>query len=749
MVFEYLLVFFAFIGSSWVIFYEIKKSERQKWWIDIAFFILIGLFSLVLSNLTHELWILYLLIPEAVLFISGLMKDMRKISTLTNFLIQIVTFTCVYFFINIGISNLKNPFIDKSISLGFLSLFVTLVWMFIITNSLATTGKVGGLLPGILLISSFVLLMTSSNVLGVSLFFTAFLGIFTVIFIQSMRSGNDVIVGTSIYQVLGFIFSVLAIKGASLSATSVVLFIPIGFFVMLALQKIYSFVKHDRKILTRTFLTPENIQSKLINLGFSKRSFVITSLILTLLISIFDIVFRHNPKLVSVAIYVIMAVLILSVLRLFIFIRDCKDGYKKGKGRIYVVNQYYHPDNAATGEITKDICEGLVSNGFDVVVLTSRTVKNSPKKETINGVFVDRLCDIPNGVGFTVKLRGYIKFFLFLTFRFLKVRRRSMILVMSTPPFVALIPILWKPFKEFKVVYNVQDLYPDIMSALKMFRDDSTIYKALHKIQSILFSKSDYIVAIGQSMKKRICSNYHIKDEKVAVIQNLPLKELRDFSKKGINISSNNFEKDAFVVQYSGNFGRSHEYQTILNAMRLVEKKGIKGLKFQFKGDGFNYKKLNAIVQKEKIKCAEFLPFVERKKLAESLSSANVSLVVSKKELSGIIFPSKFYGIISVGRPILYICDGDDDITDYVKRYKIGYVIPNGKSEELLERILMLKNSSNLLTNLSKNAFKLHEKLTYEYGSIDRYVKLFNEISPVTFEWHPITDFLTEVDVYK
>ena len=303
MVVEYLLMFFVFLGLSVVIFYGIKKSNHYGLWINFTFLILAGVISLTLFILTSQKWILYLLIPEVIMFLSGLMREMKKIGNITNALIQLAVFIYMYLFMDISISNLKNPFIGRDVFLGYLSPLVFLIWMFVITNSLMAIRNIKSLLPGTLLIGSLVLLMTSSNVLLVFLFFAAFLGIFVTAFIQDISQKNFQI-GTSSSQLIGFIFAVLAIKGASLSASSVVLFVPIIFFLMLSFQKVYSFFKHNNQMLSRTFLTPERIESKLISLGFTRKEFVLSSLILTALLSIFDIIFRHNPQLVAVAVYI-------------------------------------------------------------------------------------------------------------------------------------------------------------------------------------------------------------------------------------------------------------------------------------------------------------------------------------------------------------------------------------------------------------------------------------------------------------
>ncbi len=745
MLLDYVLIFTFSIVLSWAILYNIKKSIHYELYLNFAFLILAGSISVFISFLTGQKWILYLLIPEVAIFVAGFAKDMKKIGNIINALIQLAIFISVYLFMGISISSLKDPFWGHSISLGIFSPLIFLIWMFVITNSLAITAKIKSLLSGILIISSLVLFMTSSNVFSVSLIFASFLGIFAVSFIQSLSTDNFHL-GTSASQLIGFIFAILAIKGASLSATSVVLFVPVTFFLMLSLQKVYSFFKHNNGILQRTFLTPERIESKLISLGFTRKEFVLSSLILTLLLSIFDIIFRHHPQLVAVATYVIMIILILSVLRLFIFVRDYKDGDKKGK-RIYVVNQYYHSDNAATGEVLKDLCEAFAQDGYDVVVLSSRSSFSDPKSEIINGVHVERLCVIPKGQSLTTKARGYATYFFWIWFRFLKVRRNSIILVLTTPPLVALIPALWKPFKEFKVVYNIQDLYPDVFDVLQMMNKNSIVYKFLKRIEYTIFSKSDYVVPVGHDMKKRIMSDYHINEEKTIVIQNGSLKEQREFSKEyWQNLKNHEIGggKKNFVIQYAGNLGRVHEFQTVLGALKLLDQKKIDDVEFQFIGGGYNYDKFKSIVKREKIKHVEFLPYVSREEIVNFIAKSDIQLVISRKNLLDIGFPSKFYGAVAVGKPMIYLCDDEDKITEYVNKYKFGFVVPNGASEDLLEKILLLKNSPDILKNFSSNALLAHNEIDPENKSFKMYKMLFDQLNSTEYVWKPVSKIFSD-----
>jgi glycosyltransferase involved in cell wall biosynthesis len=136
--------------------------------------------------------------------------------------------------------------------------------------------------------------------------------------------------------------------------------------------------------------------------------------------------------------------------------------------------------------------------------------------------------------------------------------------------------------------------------------------------------------------------------------------------------------EDRFVVGYSGNLGRAHDFDTILGAMQRLPQ-----VQFVFTGAGAQLESVRRAAPAN----AEFRPYVAREKLSESLSSADAHLASLKPALEGLIVPSKFYGILAVARPVLFIGARDGELARLIEAYAIGIVIEPGDVEGLVRAI--------------------------------------------------------------
>src|SRR5436305_2325060 len=97
---------------------------------------------------------------------------------------------------------------------------------------------------------------------------------------------------------------------------------------------------------------------------------------------------------------------------------------------------------------------------------------------------------------------------------------------------------------------------------------------------------------------------------------------------------------DRFVVGYSGNLGRGHEFETVLGAAE--RRRGDQRLCFLFIGGGSKFAELVECVRKRGLDpLFRFLPYQQRDVLKLSLGVPDVHLISLKPELEGLIVPSK------------------------------------------------------------------------------------------------------------
>jgi len=326
--------------------------------------------------------------------------------------------------------------------------------------------------------------------------------------------------------------------------------------------------------------------------------------------------------------------------------------------RAVFVNRYFHPDHSATSQMASDLAFHLASRGWTVEAIASRQRYDDPdaqlpRHEVVNGVTITRIATTRFGRSFLPgRAIDYLTFYLN-AFREIRKRRDAVIVAKTDPPLLSVIAALGSK----RVVNWVQDLFPEVAEGLGMRG-----LRVLRPIRNWSLQRARANVAIGDLMARRV--------PKSVVIHNwadvaLEPKESGSFAA-------------AVQIGYSGNLGRAHEVDTMLAAMRMLP-----DVRFVITGGGAQLARLKS----EAPANVEFRPYAPREKLSESLSSVDAHLVSLRPALEGLIVPSKFYGILAVARPVIFIGAKDGELARIIEEHRIGLVVEEGDAEGLARAI--------------------------------------------------------------
>jgi glycosyltransferase involved in cell wall biosynthesis len=135
-------------------------------------------------------------------------------------------------------------------------------------------------------------------------------------------------------------------------------------------------------------------------------------------------------------------------------------------------------------------------------------------------------------------------------------------------------------------------------------------------------------------------------------------------------------------ITYSGNLGLSHDVDTVLYAIAAL--KDDARFHFRFVGGGQRQKYAQEICAAENFRNVSFQSYCPRTRLAESLSEIDIGLVTQRPASAGSVVPSKVYGLMAAGRPIVYI--GPRTTTPFwiVERFHCGWQIDCGDGPGLV-----------------------------------------------------------------
>jgi colanic acid biosynthesis glycosyl transferase WcaI len=380
-----------------------------------------------------------------------------------------------------------------------------------------------------------------------------------------------------------------------------------------------------------------------------------------------------------------------------------------GIQRLVFVNRFFYPDSSATSQILSDLAFAMAERGFDIHVVASRRRRVDelalPAKEIVRGVSV-HLTVIPDlaQLGLVGRAIEYAAFYPSAAVALLRhVRRGDIVVAKTDPPMIAVVADLVSRLRGAKLVNWIQDLYPEVAIRLGVPLVRGRIGVLLEKIRDAILKNAAANVAIGERMAEFIVAR-GVAGHKIRVIPNwtddeaiAPVPATQNPLRLCLGL------ENAFIVGYSGNLGRVHEFETVLGAADLLRCETH--LVFLVIGRGVYIDALRERVHAQGLDDSfRFLPVQSRSSLKYSLSLPDVHWLSLRPDLEGLIVPSKFYGIAAAGRPVISITAKDGEIARLVKNAYCGVVIEPGVSSELASCIMLLRNDRAICEVMGKNA---------------------------------------------
>jgi colanic acid biosynthesis glycosyl transferase WcaI len=378
--------------------------------------------------------------------------------------------------------------------------------------------------------------------------------------------------------------------------------------------------------------------------------------------------------------------------------------------RIIFMNRFFFPDHSATSQILTDLAFHLADCGIEVRVVTSRQRYDEadahlPESETIDRVTIHRIPTTWFGRSALIG-RGldYLSFYSSAYRSVLACARPGDVLVAKTDPPLLCLPAMQAAKRRGLHLVNwLQDLYPEIAAELGVPFIKGPLGRGLLQLRDASLRAAVVNVVVGEGMAE-IVRQRGISPERIRVIPNwCDDEEIRPMAPLDNPLRLEWGLGDRFVVGYSGNLGRGHEFATVLAASERL--RGDQHLCFLFIGGGNRFAELARAVRERGLDhLFRFLPYQERGVLKLSLGVPDIHLISLRPELEGLIVPSKLYGIAAAGRPIIAVTAPDGEISGLVRRHGCGQVVEPGDGELLAGTLRSLRADPGRLAEMGHRA---------------------------------------------
>ena len=402
--------------------------------------------------------------------------------------------------------------------------------------------------------------------------------------------------------------------------------------------------------------------------------------------------------------------------------------------RSWIISELYYPEQNATGYFLTGIAEGLAGDReAQVSVLCAQPSYNqrgtkAAVQEMTNGVSIRRClsttCDPKEIWG---RLLNLATTSLSISWRALwSIQRGDKVLVVTNPPLLPFLVRLACWIKGVKFVLLVHDVYPDVFVPLGLMNQSNPLYRIVSWVNGKLYSSADRVVVLGRDMAKLV----EIKSggrAKVSIIPNWGDTEtILPAPKEGNSLLREMGLTEKFVVHYSGNHGRTHDLDSMLEAAKLLLEESE--IHFLFIGEGSG----KAAAVEQATRCGltnvSFRTFVDRSELPVSLNASDVSLLAFKSGMAGISVPSRMYNLMAAGKPIIAVVDEDSEVAAVIREEQIGLVVPPGSPEALAEVIKELKSDADGLKEKGRKSREAAERLYSYYIVSKKYRELFESL---------------------
>jgi colanic acid biosynthesis glycosyl transferase WcaI len=228
-------------------------------------------------------------------------------------------------------------------------------------------------------------------------------------------------------------------------------------------------------------------------------------------------------------------------------------------------------------------------------------------------------------------------------------------------------------------------MYPDMAVGGSIVKPGlmARIWEKLHRWA---LRRAARVIVLGDDMKARIASKGVAPDRIDIVRDGVEISSsstpATDFDTEVIRSIRNDFR---FVLLHAGNLGFYGAWETLLTAARELQDDGV-GLVFV--GDGAQRSRLQELAAQAPN--VRFLSFFPSSKIPSVLAAADAHVVTIKRGLEGVVVPSKMYGILAAGRPIVTVASKETDAATLGARDGFGCFADPDNADELVAVIRKL-----------------------------------------------------------
>jgi glycosyltransferase involved in cell wall biosynthesis len=388
-----------------------------------------------------------------------------------------------------------------------------------------------------------------------------------------------------------------------------------------------------------------------------------------------------------------------------------------------VFYHYLHPDDVAGAVQMSELCAGLVERGWNVTAMPcSRGCRDEsrsyPVRHIWNGVRIERVwrpqlrqASMPGrllNAGWMIASWSLAA---------CNPNRKPDVVVIGTDPVLSiLVAPFWRIFRPTtKIVAWCFDLYPEAAYAEGVLRPSSVWAGMLRFVLIRAYASCDLIVDIGTCMRS-LLDSYRAPARHTTLVP-WALHEPTAFPSPIPAERSGIFGNARLALLYSGNFGRAHSLDDLIALARRLRGTGVH-LAFSIRGNRAHSVRAAITVEDVNISFVDFAPCAG---LESRLAAADIHVVTLREEWTGTVVPSKFFGALAAGRPVLFCGSPRSTIAICIRQYGLGWVLSPGNGANIAETLTKLLETPGELDRIKEHCFRIYREKFAKAITLDRW----------------------------
>ena len=408
--------------------------------------------------------------------------------------------------------------------------------------------------------------------------------------------------------------------------------------------------------------------------------------------------------------------------------------------RVLIHSIVFSPDGVSTAYLYNDIALGLVDSGFEVIVLTTTPhynlidseIEKQPLSKKIFGLFY-----VSNFKGVQVyhiplkKYKGTLKrlisfiYWHIISFIFgILIKKINFIISPSPPLSIGFISLLIAKLKGAKAIYNVQEIYPDLLINQGNLKSPILI-KLLKIFEKIIYNYSAAVTTIDEVFYATISSRFS-KLSKLKIIPNFVDTDLYRPLGQNLTLPSEFGEDNGKIkLLYAGNIGFFQDWDPVIFAAKELLNENIE---FWIIGEGVQKEYLKKEVQNQKITNIRIFPYQSRNFIPIISNYVDIHFIAINQQMEQEGFPSKVYTIMACAKPIIVVTGENTPLYNFLNEKNCAELITTNRNVNFVASIRKLASDKNLRDLLGNNGFN---EIVNNYSKkviVSKYVNLLKSL---------------------